>query len=135
MDSPDLTAGLVQMFSDFQAGWFLGTTTLCYLLINVLRGKAGFVIPYVTPWLEKQNREYKTYVIIIFFALSGFFASFGAQKVTVLAVLNGLLEGLSIGMGTIGARNTIKQGLEGWQTYKAKNKSGDSNTDQNGSTT
>jgi len=134
MDSPDLTAGLTRLFSDFQSAWFLGVTTLCYLVIQVLRGKAGFNIPYLTPWLEKQNKEIKTYAVIIFFSLAGFFASFGADKVTVTSVIDGLLQGLAFGVGTVGTRNAIKQGIEGVQAHKEKTKT-EANTDQNGSAT
>jgi hypothetical protein len=136
MDYPDLTAGLTRLFSDFQSAWFLGVTTLCYLIIQVLRGKAGFQVPYITPWLDKQNKEIKTYAVIIFFALAGFFASFSADKVTVMSVLDGFLQGLAFGVGTVGTRNAIKQGIEGVQAYKDKNKTdskSDINTDQNGS--
>jgi hypothetical protein len=133
MDSPDLTAGLAQLFRDFQSAWFLGITTLCYLLIQVLRGKAGFEVPYATAWLAKQNKEMKTYVVIALFSLGGFFASFGADKFTVTTVINVLLQGLSFGVGTVGTRNAIKQGIEGIQAYKEKAK--DPNADKDGRAT
>jgi hypothetical protein len=43
---------------------------------------------------------------------------------------------LAFGVGTVGTRNAIKQGIEGVQAYKDKNKTdskSDINTDQNGS--
>jgi hypothetical protein len=135
MESSDLTSGLTKLFTDFQSAWFLGLTTLCYLCINVLRGKAGFQIPYVTAWLEKQNKEAKTYVVVLFFALAGFFASFGATKVDVFTVFSGIIQGISFGVATIGTRNLVKQGIEGVQAYKENKNKTDSNTDQNGSTT
>jgi len=134
MESSDLSSGLVKLFTDFQSTWFLGLTTLCYLSINILRGKAGFQIPYVTAWLEKQSKEAKTYVVVLFFALAGFFASFGAAKVDVFTVFSGIIQGISFGVATIGTRNLVKQGMEGVQAYK-ENKKTDANTDQNGSTT
>lgn len=128
--SLDLIDSLTQVFVDFRSAWFLGIVTLCYLFINLLRGKAGFVIPYVTPWLEKQPKEIKTYAILLFFALAGTFTAFSAEKVTFTVILNGFLEGLTFGVGANGARNVIKQGIEGSQAYLENKKK---TTDQNGS--
>jgi uncharacterized membrane-anchored protein YitT (DUF2179 family) len=111
--------------TDFRSGWFLGCSTLCYVLVNVWRGKAGFQIPYLTPWIEKQPKEAKTYIVLLLFAFIGFFTAFSAQKVTFAVVFNGFLQGLGYGVGAIGARSAIKQGIEGTQSYLANKKTDD----------
>jgi hypothetical protein len=125
-----LIDGISQAITNFRSAWFLGAATLCYLLVQVLRGKAGFSVPYITPWLEKQSKELKTYSILLLFALAGAFAAFGSEKVTVVVILDGFLKGLALGVGANGARNVIKQGIEGSQTYIDTKKK---TTDQNGS--
>ena len=118
MESTDLTSGLVKLFTDFQSAWFLGVTTLCYLCIQILRGKAGFEIPFVTLWLDGKSKESKTYTILLFFSLAGFFSAFANKDVTVGVLVDGLLKGLAIGVGTVGTRSAVKQGIEGAQVYK-----------------
>jgi hypothetical protein len=127
-----LIDGISQAITDFRSAWFLGAGTLCYLLVQVLRGKAGFSVPYVTPWLEKQSKEVKTYSILLFFALAGAFAAFSATKVTFTVILDGFLKGLALGVGANGTRNVLKQGIEGTQTYLEAKKNG---KDQTGSAT
>jgi hypothetical protein len=137
--SGDFFTSLSQAFTDFRAGWFLGSATLCYLIINMLRGKAGFSVPIITPWLEKQPKELKTYVIYGFFALAGLFKSFSVEHVTFGVVCNGFLQGLTLGLLTNGVRNGVKQGIEGAQALRNKNKEEapveEDKTDQNGSNT
>jgi fluoride ion exporter CrcB/FEX len=115
---------LQHAITDFKSGWFLGAITLCYLCINVLRGKAGFNIPYLTEWLEKQKKEVKTYAIVGFCIAVGFFSSFASPKVTVSVVVNGIIEGLAYAAGIVGVRNVVKQGIEGTQTYLENKKTG-----------
>ena len=43
-----IVEGLRNIFSEFSAGWFVGLSTICYLIIQILRGKAGFKIPFIT---------------------------------------------------------------------------------------
>lgn len=109
----DFIQGIQQAIRDFSAGWFLGISTLCYVVIQVFRGQAGFNIPFVSEWIENQSKEAKTYIILLFFALAGAFAAFASEKVTFLVVLDGFVKGLALGLGTNGARNAIKQGIDG----------------------
>jgi hypothetical protein len=125
-----LITGIGQALNDFRSGWFLGASTLCYLLIQVLRGKVGFSVPYVTAWIEKKPKELKTYTILLFFALAGAFSAFGSDKVNVWVIVDGFLKGLALGVGANGARNVLKQGIEGAQAYKESKKT---NNDQPGS--
>lgn len=119
--SLDLTQSIQQAINGFRVAWFFGASMCCYLLVQIFRGKAGFEIPYLTPWLEKQSKEAKTYTILLFFALAGMFTAFGSERVTVGVIIDGFLKGLALGVGTNGVRNTVKQGIEVAQTY-AENK-------------
>jgi hypothetical protein len=118
----DLTQSIQQAINGFSVAWFFGASMCCYLLVQIFRGKAGFEIPYLTPWLEKQSKEAKTYIILLFFALAGMFAAFGSEHVTIGVIIDGFLEGLALGIGANGVRNTVKQGIEAVQTHSENKK-------------
>ncbi len=115
-----LVEGLRVLFAEFHAAWFLGVATICYLVIQVFRGKAGFNIPFITKWFEKLPKEAKTYIILGTFGLAGAFTSIGDGPVTFWTIMNGFLVGVVAGMGTIGTRSAAKQGIEGIKALKAK---------------
>lgn len=108
-----LAEGLREMFSEFEAGWFVGLATVCYLVIQVLRGKAGFEIPYVTAWIEKLPKEIKTTIIVSLFGISGSLLSLSSDPVTFFTLVDGFFAGVATGLGTIGARSVSKQAIEG----------------------
>jgi hypothetical protein len=118
-DMSGVIEGIRNVFQDFNAYWFLGLATLCYLVIQVLRGKAGFEIPYVTAWVEKLSKESKTYIILGLFAVAGVLTSLGVEKVTIWTILDGMFAGIAAGVGTIGTRNVVKQGIESVKALKA----------------
>lgn len=118
MESADLISGVQQIFTDFQSAWYLGCTAVCYLIIQVLRGKAGFEVPWVTPKLEGLSKEAKTYIIFVVFGLVGILGAFGEKTVTFVVLADGFLKGLALGVGTVGTRSLVKQGLDGVQTIK-----------------
>jgi len=124
MDPTAAIQALREVFQDFSAGLFIGFATICFLVIQVLRGKAGFEIPFVTKWLEKLNKEIKTTIILVLFGIAGALASLGADEVTVWTVIDGVLAGLATGFTTIGVRNTAKQSYEGVKKLKEKMKNG-----------
>ena len=113
-----LVDGIRQIFSDYRSAWYLGCTTLCYLFIQVLRGKAGFSIPWLTKKIESMPKEFKTYAIVGIFGLTGFLGTFAGSPVSGGALLDGFLKGLAVGIGTIGTRNVLKQGIEGVKSLK-----------------
>ncbi len=125
--SLDLTQSIEQAINGFRTSWFIGASLCCYLVTQVVRGKAGFQIPYLTPWIEKQNKEAKTYAILLFFSLAGGFAAFGSEHVSFSVVLDGFLKGLALGVGANGTRNIVKQGIDGAKTYIENKKQPENN--------
>lgn len=115
-----LIDGLRELFQEFNAGIFLGFAAICYLIIQLFRGKAGFKIPFVTKWFEGLSKEVKTYILLGLFGVAGALTSLGADEVTFWTVLDGLLAGIAAGVGTIGTRNVVKQGIEGIGSLKKK---------------
>jgi len=121
IDSVGVMEYLKQIFTDFHAAWYLGIAAVCYLIIQVLRGKAGFNIPYVTTWIEKLNKEAKTYIILVLFAAAGGLSTLGTDKMDIWVVLTGILDGVTLGITTVGVRNITKQGIEKIAQLKAGN--------------
>lgn len=122
-DSGGLFGALQEMFQDFNTLWFIGLATFCYIVIQVLRGKAGFAIPGVTKFLEeKLSKEAKTYLIHLLFGIAGLLTSLEVEKVTFWTLLNGFLAGVVTSWTTNGARNTVKQGIEGIKKMKQQTK-------------
>jgi len=111
--------GIREIFQEFHAGIFLGVAAICYLIIQVFRGKAGFKVPYVTAWFERRTKEVKTYIILGLFGLAGGLTALSGD-ISVWSIVDGILGGLAAGIGTIGARNVVKQGIEGVGTLKNK---------------
>jgi hypothetical protein len=107
-----LVSNIQQIFKDFRSAWYLGCTTFCYLMIQILRGKAGFQIPWVTTKIDGLNKEVKTGIVIGVFVLIGFLGAFAQKPLHFTTILDGLLGGLALGVGTVGTRNVVKQGID-----------------------
>lgn len=110
--------GVKEMFQDFRAFWWLGLSSFFYLLIQILRGKAGFKVPWITKKLEDLPKELKTFVILGLFGVAGLLSTFGGESLSFWAFAENFFNGLILGVGTIGVRNGAKQGIEGIKKLK-----------------
>lgn len=95
--------------SNFNSGIFVLLSAICYLLIQLLRGKFGFSIPYITEKIESLKKEVKTILIVSLFVIAGITSNISIENFNFYDVFNGLIDGLLLGLTTIGARNTVKQ--------------------------
>lgn len=122
MDSIGILEGIKTMFQDFRAFWWLGLSSFLYIVIQILRGKAGFEVPWVTKKLEKLPKELKTYVIIGLFAICGLLTTFGGDSMGVWDFFENFINGAILGITTVGVRHGAKQGIEGIKKLKEKMK-------------
>lgn len=121
----DLIESLRGLFQDFHAGSFIGISSILYILIQVLRGKAGIDIPWLTTaWNKIESKSVKTWIILGLFGLTGVFTALGSEEVSFLSVIDSLLAGLGVGLGTLGFRTAAKNTMEseGVQSFKDKMK-------------
>jgi len=112
MDVMTLIEQLNSALDGFKSGVCIGVAALCYLFIQLLRGKAGFDIPYATAWIESLNKVSKTLVILGLSAAAGALTAISASGFGVLIIIKGILGGLGTGLMTIGVRNVAKQSIE-----------------------
>lgn len=113
MDFTGVIEALRQLFSDFHAGVFVACASILYLLINMLRGKAGFSIPLITKlWNKIESKAVKTYILLGMFGLAGGLLTLGAEGWTIWLFLDGFLAGIGMGIGTLGLRHATKTTLE-----------------------
>jgi len=121
MEIGGIIATLRQLFQDFQAGWYIGVATVLYLLIQILRGKAGFNIPLVTKFFDKlPNKNIKTWVLLFLFGVAGGLVTLGSQNPSFLGFMDGALGGITVGLTTIGTRHAIKVTTESNSVQKLK---------------
>jgi hypothetical protein len=108
-DGLGMLEGLRGLFQDFNAGIFLGLASALYIVINVLRGKAGFNVPWITKQFNKiKSKAGKNAILLALFGLAGGLTTLNSADPTVWLFLDGVLAGISLGVGTIGSRHVIK---------------------------
>lgn len=113
MDFTGIITTLRNLFSDFNAGIFVGCAAVLYLVINVLRGKAGFAIPGITKlWNKIESKAVKTYILLSMFGLAGGLLTLGSEEWTIWLFIDGFLAGIGMGIGTLGVRHATKTTLE-----------------------
>lgn len=101
------------VFENFRSGLFLGLSGLLYLVIQILRGKAGFAVPFITDKFNSiKSAALKTWIILGLFAAVGGLTAVTTCVVSFNCILDGLLAGLTLGFGTLGIRETSKKTLE-----------------------
>lgn len=122
LDVLGILEGIKEMFTDFKAFWWLGLSSFFYLVIQILRGKAGFNIPWVTKKLEKLPKEIKTFVILGLFGVAGLLSTFGGESQGFMSFVENFINGIICGVMTIGVRNGAKQAIEGIGQLKEKMK-------------
>lgn len=137
LDTTGLIDGLRLVFQDAHAAWYLGVATFLYLIIQVLRGKAGFKVPKVTDWFNNlKSKVTKVYIILFLFCASGALNSLKNPEWDFWTIMDGILAGLSVGVGTIGVRQAIKATMESESLANLKDKmSGSANKDLKGELT
>jgi len=112
MDYVELVDSIRTALVSFRSGWYLGCTALCYIIIQLMKGKAGFDIPLITPWVESLSKGRKTGFILGLFSLAGLIAVFGSPDWKVMDLVDGALKGLALGLGAIGTHTAVKQGSD-----------------------
>jgi len=113
MDISEIVETMRQLLRDLHAGWYIISATIIYLVINILRGKAGFDIPFVTKlWNKIQSKAVKTYIILGLFGLAGGLLSIGQPNADVWLFLDAFLGGIAFGCSVLGIRHTAKATME-----------------------
>lgn len=113
MDFTGVLEALRQLFSDFSAGVYIGCAAILYLAINVLRGKAGFSVPFITKlWNKIESKAVKTYILLGLFGIAGGLLTLGSKESGIWLFLDGFLAGIGMGIGTLGLRHATKTTLE-----------------------
>jgi len=113
MDFTGIIEALRQLFQDFHAGIYIGVAAILYLVINVLRGKAGFSVPFVTKlWNKIKSKAVKTYILLGLFGIAGGLLTLGSKESDIWLFLDGCLAGIGMGIGTLGLRQATKTTLE-----------------------
>jgi polyferredoxin len=111
------------IFQDFKSGLFIGLSSLLYLAIQVLRGKAGFSVPIISEKFNSiQSTSVKTWIVLGLFAASGCLTSLTTISFSLQNGLDGLFSGLVLGFGTLGFRTATKTTLESESIAKLKSK-------------
>jgi hypothetical protein len=122
MEALGLIESLRGLFQDFNGGLFVGLTSVLFILINILRGKSGFKIPWLTKAFEKiKSKAAKTWIILGLFSLTGGLMTIG-EGFAIWIFLDGLLAGLCVGFTTLGVRHGIKTTNESDGVTKLKEK-------------
>jgi hypothetical protein len=123
MDILALLESLRELFQDFHASLWLGLAAVLYIAINILRGKLGFNIPFVTKlWNKIESKALKTGILLGLFGLAGGITALASAGVTIWLFLDGVIAGLALGVTTIGARHTAKTALQSNSVQKMKAK-------------
>jgi hypothetical protein len=123
-----------EVFQSFHKYWYLGVAIALFLIVQVIRGKIKFgdfqvKVPWLTDKFNGLPKEAKTWILIGSFAVIGAFASIGiVDEVTLWSLLDGGAAGIILYFQTNGARNAIKQGIDGIKSISKKRKE-----DNNGS--
>ena len=113
MDILALLESFRELFQDFHASVWLGTAAVLYIVINVLRGKLGFNIPFVTKlWNKIESKALKTGILLFLFGVSGGLTTLASAGVTIWLFLDGMIAGIMMGVTTIGVRQTAKATME-----------------------
>jgi hypothetical protein len=113
MDFTGIIDALRQLFQDFHAGIYVGVAAILYLVINVLRGKAGFSVPFITKlWNKIESKAIKTYILLGLFGVAGGLLTLGSTESDIWLFLDGFLAGIGMGIGTLGLRQAAKTTLE-----------------------
>lgn len=121
MDTTQLIESLRELFTKFNAGLFIGISACLYVIINVLRGKAGFKVPFITKlWNKIQSKNFKNWAILFLFGVAGGLVTLGADQFTIWLFLDGFLAGIGTGIGTIGTRHVLKNSMESPTVGKLK---------------
>lgn len=121
----DMFESLRELFQDFHAGPFIGVAGVLYIVIQILRGKGGFDVPWLTTaWNKLESKAVKTWIILGLFGLTGVFTALGNGETDFWRLVDALLAGMGLGFGTLGLRSTAKNTMEsdGVQNLKDKMK-------------
>lgn len=111
-DIVNLIVSARDVFDNFRSGIFVGLSCLFYLFIQILRGKAGFTVPFVTEKFNSiKSTAIKTWVVVGLFAVIGSLTSISKCGFSFNVLFDGLLAGLSVGFATLGFRSVSKTTL------------------------
>ena len=117
MDS-DLLSSLSEIFTNFRTSIFLGFAAVCYLFIQVIKGKfLGIRIPYITSWLEGKGSTAKRYILWGLFGIAGGLVS-ASTGISFWKILNGIIAGLSVGVTTTGLHSSAKEMVTQIKNYR-----------------
>jgi hypothetical protein len=111
-DVTGLIAGFQQLFKDFHAAWFIGLSTFLYIVIQILRGKFGFSVPFITAAFEKLPALAKTYILLGLFGVAGGLMTLGMDKFSIWLFLDGMLSGVTTGLTAMGIHEAGKKHIE-----------------------
>ena len=113
MDFTGIIDAFRQLFQDFHAGVYIGVAAILYLIINILRGKAGFSVPFITKlWNKIESKAIKQYILLGLFGVAGGLLTLGSKESDIWLFLDGFLAGVGMGIGTLGLRQAAKTTLE-----------------------
>jgi len=113
MDISGVVETIRSMLQDLHAGWYILAATLLYVIINVLRGKAGFKVPFVTKlWDKIKSKATKTYIILGLFGVAGGLLSLDQPKVDIWVFLDAMLGGVVFGCSVLGIRHAAKATMD-----------------------
>lgn len=112
-DIVGLITALQGVFENFKAGIFVGVSYALYLVIQLLRGKGGFSIPFITDKFNSiKSAAVKTWIIVGLFVVVGGVTAVANGGLSFTSVYSGLLAGLTLGLTTLGCRTVSKTTME-----------------------
>jgi len=101
------------VFDNFRSGVFIGISGLLYLVIQLLRGKCGFAVPFITEKFNSiKSQALKTWIILGLFTAVGALTSLSSGTFAFGSLLDSALAGLTLGFGTLGFRVASKNTIE-----------------------
>jgi hypothetical protein len=118
MDLSGIADGIQQAFTDFKGGWFIACSTVIYIIIQILRGKLGFNIPWVTAKFEALPGGLKSCILLVLFAIAGGLVTLNAGF-NIWVFLSGAVTGISTGLAAMGTHQVIKQNIQTVKDLKA----------------
>lgn len=119
--------GLLEAVHEFigniNAGVYAIVISGLYILINILRGKAGFDVPFLTKaWNKIKNKHIKTSIIMGLFALVGGITTLQEGNLGFWNFIHGMVGGIIVGWSVLGVRHQSKAAMESKTAKMLKDK-------------